>query len=95
MIPSALIIGMQRGFLARRPNVNGLPEGAPIISKSCSLCELCVQVCEAGALAREDDHVALVHPEDCGGCGMCEEICPEHAIECCFEIVWDDRHGAR
>ena len=61
-----------------------------IITRPCSgsACELCIVACEASVLAVDDDHIVADHPENCGGCGICEQVCPEHAIECCFEIVW-------
>jgi ferredoxin len=32
----------------------------------------------------------LAEPESCGGCGECENVCPEDAIHCAFEIVWGE-----
>jgi len=32
----------------------------------------------------------VIHPERCDGCGACEEVCPEGAIDCAFEIVWGE-----
>jgi len=47
-------------------------------------------VCVCGALVVQGDAIVLAHPERCDDCGLCEEICPEGAIDCEFAIVWDE-----
>jgi len=47
-------------------------------------------VCVCGALVAQGDAIVLAHPERCDDCGLCEEICPEGAIDCEFAIVWDE-----
>lgn len=56
----------------------------------CTGCGLCVMVCRCGALVLYDRDVLLAHPERCDACGACEEICPESAVDCEFEIVWGE-----
>ncbi len=61
-----------------------------IYPERCNCCGLCVQVCSCGVLVldRSQPHV---NPErDCDGCGTCEEVCPQDAIDYPFEIVWED-----
>ncbi len=62
--------------------------GVVIIEKRCKSCELCVNFCKRGCLAISGDMNAkgffvarLVDPENCNGCGLCGEMCPDRAIE--------------
>ncbi|MBI2324231.1 MAG: 4Fe-4S binding protein [Chloroflexi bacterium] len=43
-------------------------------------CALCVPICPAGALVRDDGHVSLDRSR-CDGCGACVAACPREAIE--------------
>jgi ferredoxin len=61
-----------------------------VIEGRCTQCGLCVQVCTSGSLILRDKQPVVTRPEECDGCGTCEDACPEDAIECAFEIVWDD-----
>lgn len=55
--------------------------------EACSLCEVCVRHCTAGAMRTETvgSVISLFHnPERCDGCAgapRCQEVCPEDAIE--------------
>jgi NAD-dependent dihydropyrimidine dehydrogenase PreA subunit len=37
-----------------------------------------------------EEHAFLAHPEDCDGCGECEDVCPQGGIQFTFEIVWGE-----
>ncbi len=63
--------------------------GTPRIrSLVCTRCGACVASCPVGALELGEDGPVLTLPALCGGCALCEEFCPEEAIECEFSIVW-------
>ena len=63
----------------------------PIIDEAkCQNCGLCVSVCACGALQVVGKTVQAVSVENCGWCTMCELVCPEGAITCPFEIVFDN-----
>jgi NAD-dependent dihydropyrimidine dehydrogenase PreA subunit len=51
---------------------------------------MCVTVCAEGVLEMAPECVLVAHPEDCGGCALCEDVCPEDAIGCDFAIVWGE-----
>ena len=65
-----------------------LPE---ISSGKCSLCGICIEVCEHDALVLGEAQARFARPDDCDSCGTCEDVCPEEAIECAFTIVWGDQ----
>ncbi len=53
-----------------------------IDTKACTLCMSCVSVCPAGAVLDGVDKPQLNFIEDlCVQCGLCEQACPENAIE--------------
>ncbi len=64
-----------------------------ISAQRCTLCGACVKVCPPKALSLGVSSVIIRRPEDCDGCSACAEVCPEDAIDCAFEIVWDERTG--
>ena len=54
----------------------------------CKACELCVSFCNKECLAIGEDMnsagyfaVEFVNAEECTGCGLCAEMCPDMAIE--------------
>ena len=50
------------------------------VADSCTLCYACVESCpHQGALAIREDKL-IFGPEECTGCGYCEQICPERSI---------------
>lgn len=42
-------------------------------------CTRCLELCPAGAIAPNGDHVAISH-EICAGCGACASVCPTGAV---------------
>lgn len=69
------------------PMIVSLPEGAPLGSveidvEGCTLCLACVGACPTGALIDNPDAPMLRFLEDaCIQCGLCQNTCPEKAIE--------------
>ena len=61
-----------------------------IIDGRCGKCGLCIVACSEHVLEMGKDGVEVVHPEDCGGCSLCEDVCPDDAIACEFAIVWEE-----
>ena len=50
------------------------------VADSCTLCYACVEACpHQGALAIQQGKL-IFGPEECTGCGYCEQICPERSI---------------
>jgi MinD superfamily P-loop ATPase len=60
-----------------------------IDQERCNLCSRCVVICDRKVLVLRDEGIVIEHPQVCDGCGTCQEVCPEDAIDCAFEIVWD------
>jgi ferredoxin len=51
-------------------------------ANKCSLCLSCVEHCKIGALSSDENSFSLNHnPSICIQCGICENVCPENAIE--------------
>lgn len=72
-----------------------LPAGSPfgavaVDAAACTLCMACAGACQSGALsASEDAPRLLFHESQCHQCGLCEAICPEHAIQLLPRILCD------
>ena len=48
----------------------------------CKSCSICVAFCAPNALTADDVGTPhLTYPEKCTGCGLCEMMCPDFAIE--------------
>ena len=59
-----------------------------VLVNICKGCLYCINFCPKHVLALSEDfnakgnHYAIPqNPEECVGCGMCTEICPDAAIE--------------
>ena len=63
----------------------GLPQ---VTSLLCTRCGECVAICPQGALQMTPQGPQVAFPEQCEGCGLCEEACRVGAIACRFAIVW-------
>jgi Fe-S-cluster-containing hydrogenase component 2 len=68
----------------------------PYVDESlCTQCGLCVEACPCGGVAMGDtgpvfacpDVCSLAEDETCDEWCLCEELCPNAAIVCAFEIV--------
>lgn len=53
----------------------------------CIGCKHCVEACPTNALAQVDGKANLIRPENCIYCFVCEDICPQSAIELPFLII--------
>jgi ferredoxin len=63
----------------------------------CSGCGDCIAGCPTAALGWQDGKAALLQPDLCTYCTVCEDICPVSAIELPFLIVkreqWEKSHN--
>ena len=57
----------------------------------CNGCGLCVSVCDCNAFVISSDIVTVIETELCGWCTECEAICPNGAIRCPFEILFEEK----
>lgn len=66
-----------------------IPVALPIIDLTrCNGCALCVALCPPRAVELRDGKAAVVRPDDCDFCEVCESYCPEGAIGRPFAIVF-------
>lgn len=68
----------------------------PVIDlEKCTGCSLCVSVCTCRILSVVGNKVTLIPRKDCHGCRtwctLCEDICPEKAITCSFDVVIENQ----
>jgi len=84
-------------MLARAPMLPRPPEirGRVFLKKAeCKGCELCIEFCPKGVLARSKDfnakgyHYPVVTNGDCINCRLCVTVCPEYAI---FSVALAER----
>ena len=72
---------------------------ARVVSDACSGCGTCVDLCQFGAIALDQEgRQALINPLACEGCGVCAHFCPEQAMvlvenHCGNWFVSDTQHG--
>jgi NAD-dependent dihydropyrimidine dehydrogenase PreA subunit len=65
------------------------PHVLPIIDlRMCRGCAVCVELCPTRAVELRGGQAAVVRPEDCTFCDICESYCPEGAIGRPFQIVF-------
>lgn len=59
--------------------------------EKCNGCGLCASVCSCQIIAIVDSKAVIIPRNDCSGCRqwctLCEDICPNKAIYCAFEVV--------
>lgn len=51
-----------------------------VVADSCTLCYACVEACPHQGAVRIQEDKLIFGPEECTGCGYCEQICPERSI---------------
>ena len=60
--------------------ISRMPGVEVYVTDSCVVCGACTQgVCFANAIHLENGRAVI--SDDCRGCGLCVEVCPEHAIK--------------
>jgi len=64
-----------------------LPE---IAAPKCTACGSCIDTCHVEALALAGSVAIVSRPEMCDYCTECELVCPEGAITCPFELIFED-----
>lgn len=74
-----------------------LPSGSPfgtvtVDPSTCTLCMACAAACPSGALSAGGDVPRLLFLEArCHQCSLCEETCPEHAIQLLPRLLCDPK----
>jgi len=66
-------------------------EAAPVPEIDLALCDRCghcVAVCPTHTLRLTDRGPVITDRELCTFCTVCEDICPQGAIRCAYEIGW-------
>ena len=63
-----------------------LPE---INLQKCNLCGICIERCPTSAVEMGAEGPFIARPSDCTYCALCDAICPQGAITCTYEIVWE------
>jgi NAD-dependent dihydropyrimidine dehydrogenase PreA subunit len=53
----------------------------------CSGCGDCIPICPTHALGWQNGKAALLKPELCNYCAVCEDVCPVGAIELPYLIM--------
>lgn len=64
----------------------------PVIDRQkCTVCGICVEICQEDVLAIEAGALAVAKPDACTMCAECESACPEHAVSVYYHISWADK----
>lgn len=71
---------------AERKDYYGLPK-ALVDNDVCTLCGRCAETCRFDAITIGD--VVIISPYACEGCGVCELVCPEDAVEMRATVAGD------
>ncbi len=53
----------------------------------CDGCGQCMVACHGGAIVPAEGKVKIVETKECDYCAVCEAVCTQHAITCCYVIV--------
>ena len=72
----------------------------PLIDiEKCDGCGLCVSVCGCRIISLVDNRATIIPKEHCNGCRhwctLCEDICPNKAICCAFEVVIEQKTDSK
>ncbi len=59
--------------------VDKIENNPPSFNENCTLCMICVRICPAEALEKDNDKI-VVDKERCIRCGLCQSRCPVDAI---------------
>jgi len=66
------IVGVSQAYLSKPSNIEAIiPE---VIEERCTACNLCSKVCTVNAIDLQ--HIAVINPNLCIGCGACLYVCP-------------------
>jgi ferredoxin len=63
-----------------------LPEIDPAL---CNRCGDCAAKCPTNSVEMGPQGPFFARAGDCSYCAVCETICPQGAITCAYEIVWE------
>jgi MinD superfamily P-loop ATPase len=66
-----------------------------IDQNKCDGCGLCVDVCRCHIISIVENKATICYQDVCSGCRnwctLCEDICPNKAIVCAFDVVIENR----
>jgi MinD superfamily P-loop ATPase len=70
-----------------------------IDTEKCNGCGLCVGVCSCQVISLVDGKATIIPKNGCGGCRqwctLCEDICPNKAIYCAFDVVIEQKTDSK
>jgi MinD superfamily P-loop ATPase len=65
----------------------------------CDGCGLCISVCSCNIISLVNDKATIIPKNGCSGCRqwctLCEDICPNKAIYCAFEVVIEQKTDSK
>ena len=63
--------------------------------EKCDGCGICVGICGCHIISVVDSKATLIPHNGCRGCRnwctLCEDICPQKAIHCAFDVVIEQK----